>query len=35
MKALPDPSPDDTSGVWPSIPFKENTSLPGGLNRPQ
>jgi protein TonB len=35
MKALPDPPPDELSVVWPSIPFTENTSRPGGLNRPQ
>lgn len=35
MNALPDPTPNELSGTWPHIPFKENTSRPGGLNRPQ
>ncbi|RMN10420.1 TonB, partial [Pseudomonas syringae pv. coriandricola] len=35
MKAVPGPSPDETSTAWQGIPFKANTSRPGGLNRPQ
>ncbi|PBP87306.1 energy transducer TonB, partial [Pseudomonas syringae] len=35
MKAVPSPSPDDTSTAWQGIPFSANTSRPGGLNKPQ
>ncbi|MFH7365169.1 energy transducer TonB [Pseudomonas syringae pv. tagetis] len=35
MKAVPLPSPDDTSTAWQGIPFSANTSRPGGLNKPQ
>ncbi|RMS14353.1 Cell envelope bioproteinsis protein TonB, partial [Pseudomonas coronafaciens pv. coronafaciens] len=35
MKAVPSPSPDDTSTAWQGIPFNANTSRPGGFNRPQ
>ncbi len=35
MNPIPDPSPEIIPGHWPRIPFKENTSRPGGLSRPQ
>ncbi len=35
MKAVPSPSPDDTSTAWQGIPFSANTSRPGSLNKPQ
>lgn len=34
-KAMPVPLSSEVVGAWPDIPFKANTSRPGGLNKPQ
>ncbi|KPZ20398.1 Ferric siderophore ABC transporter substrate-binding protein, partial [Pseudomonas viridiflava] len=33
MKAVPVPPPEESPTVWQSIPFKANTSRPGGLKK--
>ncbi|WNW11835.1 energy transducer TonB [Pseudomonas sp. DTU_2021_1001937_2_SI_NGA_ILE_001] len=35
MKAVPAPLPDERPVAWQGIPFKPNTSRPGGLGKPQ